>query len=47
MEEQWWTMDEVERAHEQARKRSSNGFCAAAAGATNKELLRIFPLLWN
>jgi hypothetical protein len=27
--------------------RSSDGFCAAAVMATNKELLQMFPLLWN
>jgi len=32
---------------ERARDRSSNGSYAVAAMATNKELLRIFPLPWN
>jgi hypothetical protein len=26
---------------------SSDGSCAAAVVATNKELLQMFPLLWN
>jgi hypothetical protein len=32
---------------EQARERSSDGSCVVAAMATNKQLLWIFPLLWN
>ncbi len=47
MKEQWWTADEANWARERARERLSNGSCAAATMATNKKLLRIFPLLWN
>jgi hypothetical protein len=39
--------DEANLAREGARERSSDGSCAATVVATNKELLQMFPLLWN